>query len=135
MGFVLAASYFGGTSTVGKAAISLLSILAAARASSTGSGKTCGSFKIPVTVTSTNLIYAPPPFQTDFDVVDFVGTIAGRSAPPPSAAIAGVENQTATYTISATFCKPAAGGHGRGAGSVPAKDVVLIATHGLNFDR
>jgi len=121
------------------AAVSLLSLSALVQASPTGSNngaggssKSCESFKIPVTVTSTNLIYAPPHFQTDFDVVDFVGTISSRSAPPPSVLFAGEVNQTAAYTISATFCKP---GGGSGSSSGPAKNTVLIATHGLNFDR
>jgi hypothetical protein len=90
--------------------------------------KTCKSFKIPVSVNSTELVYALPPFQSDFDVADFLATAGGRSAPDLSSLFSGTKNVSATYEIGATFCTPAQGKGGH-------KDTVLIATHGLGFDR
>lgn len=91
--------------------------------------KSCKKFKIPVTVDSTNLVYAAPHFKTNFDIADFIDTIGSRSAPDPSGAFSGTKNVTATYEIGATFCTPAKGHKDT------HKDTVLIATHGLNFDR
>lgn len=94
----------------------------------TYSQSSCESYKIPVTVTSKNNIIGFPPFETDFDVADFIDIVSSRSAPPPSAIFSGQADVTATYTISGTFCKPP---KGRDAN----KHTVLIATHGVNFDR
>jgi hypothetical protein len=90
--------------------------------------KSCQDYKIPVTITSENLIYALSPFSDDFDVADFVDNFSSRT-PPSDPYFSGAVNQTATYTIAATFCTP-----GRGE-NITHKDTVLIATHGLAYDR
>ncbi|OAQ61842.1 alpha/beta-Hydrolase [Pochonia chlamydosporia 170] len=78
---------------------------------------------------SEDLVYALPPFETDFDVADFVDNISSRSPPQSSMIFSGTRNVTATYTIAGTFCTPGPG-HKNG-----KSQTVLIATHGLNFDR
>ena len=89
--------------------------------------KSCQDYKIPVTITTENLIFGLPPFQDDFDVADYIDTISSRSA--PESFFSGSVNETASYTIAARFCTP-----GRGE-QASHKSTVLIATHGLNFDR
>ncbi|KAK3358291.1 Alpha/Beta hydrolase protein [Lasiosphaeria ovina] len=70
--------------------------------------KTCNSYNIPVIVTSTNLVFGLPHFQTDFDVADFVDTITSRNVTTASSVIAP---------------------------GVQVKSTVLIATHGLGFEK
>ncbi|KAK4454242.1 Alpha/Beta hydrolase protein [Podospora aff. communis PSN243] len=91
--------------------------------------KICQDYTIPLTITSNNLAFGLPKFQNNFDVADFVDTITSRNALTAASVIApNRQTLTANYSISATFCKPA----------IPPKNhkhTVLIATHGLNFDR
>lgn len=89
--------------------------------------KSCQEYKIPVTVTTENLVFGLPPFEDDFDVADYIDNISSRSA--SGSLFSGSVNETACYEISATFCTP-----GRGEPATH-KSTVLIATHGLNFDR
>ncbi|KAK0666498.1 alpha/beta-hydrolase [Cercophora samala] len=100
-------------------------------AASAGTPKTCNDYKIPVTVSSTNAVFGLDPFESDFDVADFVTTIASHT-PEVSASVLSpfAVNVTETYTISATFCRP---GHEKPDPKI--ENTVLIATHGLNFDR
>ncbi len=86
--------------------------------------KTCSEYTIPVTTTSTNLIWAKP-FTNNFDVVDFVTDIASRTASTDFHPYNGSYTATANYSISATFCTPTGKNNG----------ILLLATHGLNFDR
>ncbi|KIW12549.1 hypothetical protein PV08_09826 [Exophiala spinifera] len=88
--------------------------------------RACESFRIPVTVSSEDLIYALPHFNSDFDVADFIDILSSRSSLPISSIFGGTHNVTAAYTIGATFCRPQ---HNY------TNNTVLIATHGLNFDR
>ncbi|KAH9216272.1 Alpha/Beta hydrolase protein [Leptodontidium sp. 2 PMI_412] len=89
--------------------------------------KTCTDYEIPVTPTSLNLVWGKK-FVTDFDVVDFISDINSRTAAtsfnPYDTTTAPVLT-TDSYTISATFCTPQKGATG----------IVLLLSHGLNFDR
>ncbi|KAK3353891.1 Alpha/Beta hydrolase protein [Lasiosphaeria hispida] len=113
-------------------AVSLL-LLAAATGPVLGkplsSQKTCTDVEIPLTVTSTNIGFGLPKFQTNFDVANFIDTVSSRNATTSGTVVAAPHNVTATYTISATFCKPKQ--------ALPAErqNTVLLATHGLAFDR
>lgn len=98
-------------------------------AASATAHKTCKSFKIPVSIDSTEMVYALPPVETDFDISAFVDTITSRSAPDSSSYFSGSKNVSKTYEVGATFCTPSKGGNDA------HKDTVLIATHGLGFDR
>ncbi|KAK0620440.1 Alpha/Beta hydrolase protein [Immersiella caudata] len=89
--------------------------------------KVCQDYTIPLKITSNNLAFNFPKFQNNFDVADFVDTITSRDATTAASVVSSKrQNVTANYSISATFCKPAKQGK---------KNTVLIATHGLNFDR
>ncbi|KAK0124060.1 hypothetical protein ONS95_009046 [Cadophora gregata] len=89
--------------------------------------KICTDYEIPVTPTSVNLVWGKK-FETNFDVVDFISNINSRTAAtsfnPYDSSSAPVLT-TASYTISATFCTPTKGASG----------IVLLLSHGLNFDR
>ena len=89
--------------------------------------KSCQFYDIPITVTSTNLVYGIPPFQDNFDIGGLVDTFTSRT-PPTASPFSGTTNVTANYTIAATFCSP---GHGE---ANTHQSTVLIATHGLGFD-
>jgi hypothetical protein len=93
------------------------------------SGKSCESYKIPLTVSSTDYVFALPPFANNDEVAAFVAAATSRSAPPGEALFPTTVNRTSDFTIGATFCRPGK--------SQPQthKDTVIIATHGLNFDR
>ena len=94
-----------------------------------GTAKTCTSYNIPITVSTTNAVFGLPHFQTDLNVADFVNTLGSRDNDTAMSVLAPTtENVTASYTISATFCRPG----GRGGGK---NGTVLIATHGLGFDK
>ncbi|KAK3323878.1 Alpha/Beta hydrolase protein [Cercophora scortea] len=100
-----------------------------AQATSTTSKRTCNSYKIPITASSSNLVWALPPFNNNFEVVGFVDAIAARTGAGSSALFQPApQTVSVNYTIAATFCQPARG--------QPAahKDTVLIATHGLAYD-
>jgi pimeloyl-ACP methyl ester carboxylesterase len=93
--------------------------------------RTCTNYTIPITITSNNLAFGLPTFHSNFDVANFVDTISSRNTTTAASVVSPARrNVTATYTISATFCQPAL---------IPqnnrTKRTVLIATHGLNFDR
>jgi len=105
-------------------AILLLVMLVSATA--TTPAKSCQDFNIPVTVTSKNYIFGPR-FDDDFDLVDLTD-LNSRTADITLHPFTGVENQTGSYTISATFCTPRDD-------HAPKKDPVLLLSHGLNFDR
>ena len=88
----------------------------------------CQNYDIPVNITSENLIYGLPKFVNNFDLVDLVTDLGTRNTTPTHSPFAGVVTQAASYTIAATFCTssdPASA----------ANRTVLLATHGLAFDR
>lgn len=89
--------------------------------------KSCQDYKIPVTVTSENLVFGPR-FADNFDLVDFVTDLNSRTASTKFNPFTGRENQTGSYTISATFCSPRDD-------DAPKKDTILLLSHGVNFDR
>lgn len=88
--------------------------------------KTCIDYEIPVTIESLNYIIAKP-FQSNYDVVDLVSNLASRTAATDFHPYSGAALQIASYTISATFCAPG--------DTAPSNGIVLLASHGLNFDR
>ncbi len=89
--------------------------------------KECEDYEITLTVASANFIFEPR-FANNYDVTDYFQDLTSRTAATDFNPFTGVENQTATYTISGTFCTP------RDA-SAAHKKTVLIATHGINADR
>lgn len=91
--------------------------------------KTCVEYQVPLSVTSENFLFGLPHFENDFDVVDFVSTIVSRTAAVDFVPfLEEKKNQTASFTISGTLCSPTDG-------EAKHRDTLLLATHGLNFDR
>jgi hypothetical protein len=88
--------------------------------------KTCIDYEIPVTIESLNYIFAKP-FQSNYDVVDLLSNLASRTAATDFNPYSGTALETASYTISATFCAPR--------NTASRNGIVLLASHGLNFDR
>lgn len=85
---------------------------------------TCIPYLIPVTVTSENYVFNLTEFKNNLDVASLSATVAGGDTFRP---VAGLKNETASYTISATFCSPKKPAGGR-------EKTVLLATHGLVYD-
>ncbi|KAL2060027.1 hypothetical protein VTL71DRAFT_9849 [Oculimacula yallundae] len=102
-------------------------VLVCSALATTSQRKTCTDYEIPVTPTSVNLIWGKK-FANNFDVVDLISDINSRTAAtsfhPYDETTAPVLT-TASYNISATFCTPKKGATG----------IVLLLSHGLNFDR
>ena len=91
-------------------------------------GSICKDHTILVTVTSNNYPWIAPKWTDDYGFIDFVSAASTRlDAPYPPSPIGAPVNETGTYEISATFCTP----------ETPGKNsrTVLLATHGLGFDR
>lgn len=113
--------------------VSFLIVLSTTNAAPTSSGYVppgakCQDYSIPVTVTSLNYPWVAPKWTDNFGFIDFASTATSRTDagfPPP---IGAPVNETARYDIGATFCTPT-GKANANAGKV------LLATHGLGFDR
>ena len=90
-------------------------------------GTSCTTYSIPITVSSTNNIFAYQ-FKDDFDLAQFNADLGTRDLAIGFRPISGQVNSTANYTIAGTFCTPTnrKGGH---------EKTVLLASHGLGFER
>jgi hypothetical protein len=88
--------------------------------------RSCTDYTITVNLTSLNFIWAKP-FESDFQVVDFLSNVASRTAATSFNPYSGGAVQNATYHISATFCTPTV--------KTGSKKIILLLSHGLNFDR
>jgi hypothetical protein len=88
-------------------------------------GKSCRDFTVPVTVTSTNLIWGLPKLHTNFDATALSTDLGRWDSNVSFHPVSGIAPATAAYKISGTFCAPKKRGTG----------TVLLATHGFGFDR
>lgn len=95
---------------------------------STPSNGVCTEYTITESVTATELIYALPKFENNFDVASFLTASARKDSATAVTPLAGAKNVTNEYTVSATFCTPKVKKGGK-------ESTVLIATHGLGYDR
>ena len=112
--------------------ISAAALWSASNASPTTNSKkkTCTNYKIPVSITSTDLVFQPAlEFKNNYDVADFATIAGSRDDAARDQVINRTQTTSGSYTIGATFCTPADG--------QPSshKDTVLVATHGGLFDR
>lgn len=85
----------------------------------------CWEFKIPVTITTENQVFSLPNWKDDYALQDFLTLATTRSGANIPSPIVGTKNETATYTIAASFCAP----------KKPGKKTVIIATHGIGQAR
>jgi hypothetical protein len=88
----------------------------------------CQDFMIPITVTSDNFPFVLPKFANNYDLTDFTTQLGRRDVKTSFHPFGYPVTETATYQISASFCTPRnkLGGH---------ESTVLLASHGLGFDR
>jgi hypothetical protein len=89
--------------------------------------KQCIGYNVPVTVTSQSFIFNITKLRDDFGVIDLAAEYGRKNLNITVFNPAGgVENATATYTISGTFCSP----------KTPSgrEKTVLLATHGTHYD-
>ncbi|KAH6661673.1 Alpha/Beta hydrolase protein [Halenospora varia] len=88
--------------------------------------KSCREYTIPLNVTSDNHKWALAPLENNYDMTAFNTDLGRRDTNSAFIPITlGTVTETATYTVSGTFCEPIGGGNG----------TVLLATHGGGYDR
>lgn len=90
-------------------------------------GAKCQDYTIPVTVTSENRPWIGPRWTDNYGFTDFLALSATRVSAGVPIPVGNPVNQTASYSIAATFCTPERSGK--------QSKTVLLATHGLGFDR
>lgn len=90
-------------------------------------GAHCQDYTVPVTVTSLNFPWVAPKWVDDFGLINFVSEASSRTDDGFPAPIGAPISQTASYKIGATFCTPVK--------STANSGKVLLATHGVGFDR
>lgn len=87
--------------------------------------KFCFNVTIPVTVTSANFVYGLPKFSSNLDVSALNTGFNTRGVAATLNPFAGVQNETASYRVAGTYCRP----------SHKKDTTILLATHGATLDR
>lgn len=85
----------------------------------------CWEFEVPVTVTSENIVLKFPDWKDHYALQDFLTDVTSRPGANRPSAIVGTKNETASYTIAASFCTP----------KKPGKKTIILATHGIGQAR
>jgi pimeloyl-ACP methyl ester carboxylesterase len=80
-----------------------------------------------VTITSENQIFNFTKWEDDYALQDFLTQITTRPTAGYPGVFAGMQNETATYTIAASFCSPKS--------AAGRKKTVILATHGIGQAR
>lgn len=86
----------------------------------------CWEYKVPVTVTSENLVFDFPDWMDDYALQDFLTAATTRASAGYPSPVIGTKNETASYTLAASFCTPK---------SKNKKKTVILATHGIGQPR
>lgn len=89
--------------------------------------KTCQDYSIPLNISSTIFVASYPRFEDNFDAVNWVNKLARYDSATAFHPFNGTKNAIGAYSIGATFCTPAKPNANQ--------KTVLLATHGLGFDR
>jgi len=92
------------------------------------SSAVCQEHKVPLRITSENLIFNGTHFKDNYDLIDFVTQATRKDAATVFHPFGGKQNVTTDYYISGTFCSPKIPKDGH-------EKTVLLATHGLAYDR
>jgi hypothetical protein len=87
----------------------------------------CIDYSIPVSVSTKGIDWVAPKWTDDAGLIDFVSLSSSRSSANFSSPVGGPVNLNGQYTISGTFCSPKTNAKNSGN--------VLLATHGLGYDR
>jgi hypothetical protein len=90
-------------------------------------GANCAEYNIPVKVLTTGVNFVAAKWFDDYQLTDFVTIAATRSSANVSSPIGESIELKGEYTISGTFCSPKSKNE--------HSSTVLLATHGLGFDR
>ncbi|KAH7386902.1 Alpha/Beta hydrolase protein [Phaeosphaeria sp. MPI-PUGE-AT-0046c] len=85
----------------------------------------CLEFKVPVTITSENLVFNIPEWEDDYALQDFLTLVTTRDGADIPSPVVGTKNETATYNIAASFCTP----------KEYSRKTVILATHGIGQPR
>ncbi len=85
----------------------------------------CMEFQIPVTITSENKVFNFPNWTDNYALQDFLTEVTTRPSANLPSPIVGTKNETATYTLAASFCMPKTAG----------KKTIILATHGIGKAR
>ncbi|KAM0337694.1 hypothetical protein ACHAPU_011524 [Fusarium lateritium] len=85
----------------------------------------CWEYKVPVTITSENVVFNFPDWKDDYALQDFLTAVTTRESAGYPSPIVGTKNETATYTLAASFCTP----------KRPGKKTIILATHGIGQAR
>ncbi|KAM0430078.1 hypothetical protein ACHAPT_006084 [Fusarium lateritium] len=85
----------------------------------------CWEYKVPVTITSENLIFDFPDWKDDYALQDFLTAVTTRASAGYPSPIVGTKNETETFTLAASFCTP----------KKSSKKTVILATHGIGQAR
>lgn len=90
-------------------------------------GAICQDQDVTITSTGSKYPWIAPKWTNDSGLIDFVSDAIIRSGAPSSPPVGAPVNETATYTISGTYCTPRKQGN--------KSSTLLLATHGLSYDR
>lgn len=85
----------------------------------------CLEFKVPVTITSENLVFNFPEWEDDYALQNFLTLVTTRDGADIPSPVVGTKNETASYTIAASFCTP----------KEYSKKTIILATHGIGQPR
>lgn len=85
----------------------------------------CWEYKVPVTISSENIVFDLPKWQDGYALQDFLTLATSRDGAGVPSPVIGTKNETATYIIAASFCMPKQNG----------KKTVILATHGIGQPR
>ncbi|PVH78248.1 hypothetical protein DL98DRAFT_494589 [Cadophora sp. DSE1049] len=89
------------------------------------SGKSCVDFTVPITVTTTDLVWGRPKFESSIDLTSLTFDFNRRDFMSTFNPISGVQNNIHAYKIAGSYCEPRSG----------PGSTLLIATHGGSLDR
>jgi hypothetical protein len=87
----------------------------------------CKEYTFKDKVTTENVIFGLPKFKTNYDVAEYLFNETRKDSRTAFNPVGGTENVTSEYTLAGTFCKPKK--------TNGKETTVLIATHGLGYDR
>lgn len=87
----------------------------------------CTDYSVKQDLTTENYVYSFPPFASNFDVASFLFNLSRKDYATAFHPLAGTVNVTKEYQVEGTFCTPKSK-NGK-------ENTVLLATHGVAFDR
>jgi hypothetical protein len=85
----------------------------------------CWEYKVPVTITSENLVFDFPDWEDDYALQDFLTAATTRMSAGYPSPIVGTTNETTNYTLAASFCTP----------KHMVSRTIILATHGIGQAR